>query len=143
LGYVKYVGSHNATSGINYFRGIPYAQPPLGSLRWHKPRPIEENNHFNGQTFDATTPAPMCYQSNPLSLDAAFDQLGLAHNGIPIGNQSEDCLILDVLVPDKPVSGRLPVMVQIHGGGYTIGSAGSTPGDGIVHASEGKIIGIS
>jgi carboxylesterase type B len=55
---------------------------------------------------------------------------------------SEDCLILDVLVPSKPVSSNLPVLLQIHGGGYVSGSA-QTPGDGLVNASNGQIMYVS
>lgn len=51
---------------------------------------------------------------------------------------SEDCLILDVLVPTRPVSKQLPVVVQIHGGGFSSGNAESYPGDAMVHASDGQ-----
>ena len=56
---------------------------------------------------------------------------------------SEDCLILDVLRPAHPSSERLPVMVQIHGGGYTQGNAQSYPGDAMVNASDGNLIYVS
>jgi len=68
LGYVKYVGRNNDTAGISYFRGIPFAQPPLGDLRWQKPRNIESKNDFNGKIFNATEIAPGCYQSQPESI---------------------------------------------------------------------------
>jgi hypothetical protein len=126
LGYVRYTGSCNTTSGINYYRGIPYAQPPVGELRWRKPRAIEQNNSFNGQTIAATTIARPCVQGAPLPLARAFADPGV-----------EDCLVLDVLVPMKPVSKRLPVLVEIHGGGYTLGSAQSAQGDTLVYASQG------
>ena len=131
LGYVKYYGSYNATSGINLFRGIPFAQPPLGDLRWRKPRPIEAKNSFNGQNMSAVNPAPACYQAAPLPIRAIIAPSLL----LP---QSENCLILDVLVPAQPVSTALPVLFQIHGGGYTAGDADSEPGDAFVHASQGK-----
>ncbi|ROW07763.1 hypothetical protein VMCG_03431 [Cytospora schulzeri] len=54
--------------------------------------------------------------------------------------QSEDCLILDVLVPSTPSSKNLPVMVQIHGGGFTTGNALTAPGDAMVNASDGGLI---
>jgi len=68
LGYARYVGYNNATAGISYFRGIPFAQPPLGDLRWQKPRSIESGNDFDGQLFNATEIAPGCYQSQPESI---------------------------------------------------------------------------
>lgn len=144
LGYVKYAGYQNATAGINYYRGIPYAQPPTGNLRWRKPRPIEASNNFGGKTVNATQIGPACYQSLPLW---SYLQPG-SHNGssfeaTPQG-QSEDCLILDVLVPVTPVSSSLAVMVQIHGGGYTEGNgAYSYPGDALVNASNGQLIYVS
>ena len=56
---------------------------------------------------------------------------------------SEDCLALDVLVPSSPASDSLAVLVQIHGGGYTLGNAETYPGDALVHASAGKLIYVS
>jgi len=70
LGYVSYAGYTNATAGINYFRGIPYAQSPTGQLRWQKPQPIEASNNFTGQVINATQIAPGCYQSTPEALIA-------------------------------------------------------------------------
>ena len=57
--------------------------------------------------------------------------------------ESEDCLILDVLTPIQPKSDRLPVMVQIHGGGYTEGNAQSYPGDAMVNSSDSGLIYVS
>jgi len=92
--------------------------------------PIEWSNDFDyNKVYDASQIGPQCYQTLPQSLYAPLPDA-------PQGS-SEDCLILDVLVPDAPVSPRLPVMVQIHGGGYTIGNAESYPGDAMVHASNG------
>lgn len=131
LSYAKYKGYSNASTGINYFRGIPYAQPPVNDLRWRKPRSIEHDNSLIGRTISATQIAPACYQGLPEMLSSYTEVVFSA-------NQSEDCLTLDVLVPAEPVSTALPVLVQIHGGGYTFGSAQSVPGDALVHASHGK-----
>ena len=117
--------------------------PPTGPLRWQKPRPIESANNFSGTLVDATHIAPACYQSIPLwdYIPSEINATGFA--ATPQG-QSEDCLTLDVLVPSKPVSTALPVLLQIHGGGYTTGNAAySYPGDAIVNASAGSLIYVS
>jgi hypothetical protein len=139
LGYVSYRGYQNATAGINYYRGIPYAQPPIGSLRWRKPRVIEASNDFAGQVVDVTKIAPACYQSLPFSLYSPANVSNTSFIATPQG-QSEDCLILDILVPSRPISKSIPVLVQLHGGGYTEGSAQSYPGDALVYASSGSLI---
>lgn len=149
LGYAKYAGYTNTTTGINYYRGLHYAQPPIGALRWQKPVPIEASSNVTGQTIQATTISPACIQGYP-SWAYAADQEPGAFSATPQG-QSEDCLTLDVLVPShpKPATGSsggsagLPVMVQIHGGGYTVGNAQSYPGDAMVHASNGGLLYVS
>lgn len=144
LGYVKYTGYTNATAGIDYYRGLPYAEPPVGALRWQKPVPIESayaaNLSSTVQTLPATTQAPACIQGYP-EWQYADDQEPGAFAATPQG-QSEDCLILDVLVPSSAAAttattsgAGLPVVVQIHGGGYTVGNALSYPGDALVNAS--------
>ncbi|KUI70471.1 Lipase 2 [Cytospora mali] len=135
LGYVQYAGYANETAGVNYYRGIKYASAPTGPLRWQKPSPIEADPTYTGQIIQATTLAPACYQALPTYLPQSFAE-------IPQG-QSEDCLILDVLVPSKPSSENLPVMLQIHGGGYGVGNALTFPGDAMVNASDGGLIYVS
>ena len=135
LGYIKYADGHNATTGINYYRGICYAESPTGDLRWREPVPIKQNASYTDQTIDATQYGLGCYQGTP--------HWSGPPNPAPLGVsiQSEDCLFLDVLVPVKPISSRLPVMVQIHGGGYTEGSSYTVaPGDALVNVSNGGMI---
>ena len=97
--------------------------------------PIEWSNDFDSSTvYDASTIGPACYQSLPQSL---YQPINESFAYTPQGT-SENCLTVDVLVPTHPVSKSLPVMVQIHGGGYTSGSAQSYPGDAMVNASDGK-----
>lgn len=135
LGYVQYSGFQNATIGINYYRGIRFAEAPVSDLRWREPRPIELSSNYTGQMMDASQYGPACYQGVPYSLQALTGPIASALL------QSEDCLLLDVLVPMKPASASLPVMVQIHGGGYTLGSSSTVaPGDAMVNASNGNII---
>jgi hypothetical protein len=68
LGYASYLGYTNESVGITYYRGLQYAQPPVGPLRWRKPRPIEASSELASGTLNATVIAPSCYQSAPESL---------------------------------------------------------------------------
>ncbi|KAM5349663.1 hypothetical protein ACJ41O_006168 [Fusarium nematophilum] len=129
---VEYLGVQNKTSGINNFRGIKYAQAPVGNLRWRAPVPIRHRKGSK-KTINATLPGPACWQSQPgWRADTNFT--------IP---QDEDCLLLDVQVPSNPVSDKLPVLVLIHGGGYLAGSTYFTSGDSLVHQSNGSMIFVS
>lgn len=143
LGYAKYAGWTNSTIGISYFRALHYAQPPTGELRWQKPVPIESSTNLTGQTIDAKSIGPACIPGYPeWDYAEAVAPGSFAYDAY---GQSEDCLLLDVLVPATPqnITGGLPVLFQIHGGGYTEGSAQSYPGDALVHASDGGLIYVS
>lgn len=90
---------------MNYY-GIRYAVPPLGDLRWREPMDIESHGGYDPSVvMDATTRGPICVQGIPY-----WRQTSNARG-------SEDCLLLDVLVPTTPANNYLPVLVQIHGGG--------------------------
>ncbi|XP_076059058.1 juvenile hormone esterase-like isoform X2 [Oratosquilla oratoria] len=95
------------------FRGIPYAKPPVGPLRFKDPVPAGK---WKG-TRDASSDPPRCLQQ-PLDL---LLQGQIAADG------EEDCLYLNVFTPDLDVKSRLPVMVWVHGGGFFSGEASSYP----------------
>jgi para-nitrobenzyl esterase len=97
-------------NGVAAFKGIPYAAPPLGELRWRAPQPVKPWKAVR----PATTYAHDCLQ-NPFSDDQAP----------PIPPTSEDCLYLNVLTPAEKPATPLPVMVWFYGGGSVIG--GTTP----------------
>ena len=102
----------NESRGVRVFRGIPYARPPVGPLRFQPPQPAEP---WSG-TLEAT-------RSGPVSVQAALPFLRFVNAGA--ARQSEDCLYLNVWTPALD-GARRPVFVWIHGGGFLVG-AGSTP----------------
>jgi carboxylesterase type B len=109
----------------------------VGDLRWRPPFNTEEIQYLDpGEPKDATKPGPICFQGTP-----AWFRVNL---GTSTSKESEDCLLLDVSVPTKPNSNApLPVMVQIHGGGFTLGDASLYSGDALVAHSRGSIIYVS
>jgi para-nitrobenzyl esterase len=93
--------------GGAFFLGIPYAAAPTGELRWRDPRPAP---HWSGAR-DATHYGSACMQP------------AAGWNDSLIPTASEDCLFLNIWTPKLDSSARLPVMVWIHGGGFTGGGA--------------------
>ena len=112
-------GAYSALApGVMTFKGVPFAAAPTDELRWHPPAPVEP---WSG-VRDATTTGPMCIQER--GGDVA---------------QSENCLFLNVWAPDETSELR-PVMVWIHGGGYTGGSGSSSLYDGTSFASRNVVL---
>ena len=103
-----------AEGGVLAFRGVPFAQPPVGDLRWRAPEPPEPWPDVR----DATAFGPCAIQS---TIPGTVGEL----IGIATHETSEDCLYLNVWTPALDNAKR-PVMVWIHGGGNTVG-AGSQP----------------
>ena len=92
------------------FLGVPYAEAPVGDLRFRMPRsPVKWNS-----TFDATKRGPACYQVAVATLIAQ-----------QIFEQSEDCLTMDIYIDGNRTDpqAKMPVMIFIHGGGFVIGSS--------------------
>ena len=98
---------------LSLFRGIPYAEPPVGPRRFRPPAPVTP---WTGDR-DATAFGAIAEQS-PSPLEAMFGGRRPA--------TSEDCLTLNVWTPGGPDDGRRPVLVWVHGGAFLTGS-GSTP----------------
>ncbi|KQW84025.1 carboxylesterase [Brevundimonas sp. Root1279] len=110
--------------GVKSFKGVPYAQPPVGPLRWRAPQRAEA---WNGER-DAGRLAAICIQP-PANGD----------NGVGPLPMSEDCLTLNVWAPEK-AEGPLPVMFWIHGGGLNNGSGTAALYDGTNLAKRGVVV---
>ena len=118
---------HGATSGsIRSFKGIPYAAPPLGNLRWRAPQPVASWHEVR----PAVDYGPDCMQK-PIPGDAA------ASGGV----FSEDCLFVNVWRPASRARGNaLPVLVWIHGGGFLNGGSSTPLNDGSSLARQGLVV---
>lgn len=111
-------GAKDAT--VKFYRGIPFAKPPVGALRWTKPQTPAD---WTG-TRDATKSGNICTQRESIRT--------WQETGKIVGN--EDCLYLDVYRPNNDVSSGMPVYFYIHGGSNTSGSAADY--DGSAMAAE-------
>lgn len=112
--------------GVQSFKGIPYAAPPVGQLRWRDPA---EPAPWTG-TRKADTYGTSCLQK--------FEQSDMTP-GDP-GAMSEDCLFLNVWTPDARAGAKLPVMVWIHGGAFVIGASNYATTDGSNLAKRGAVV---
>jgi para-nitrobenzyl esterase len=112
-------------SGVLSFKGIPFASPPVGSLRWRAPQPVKK---WKGRR-DATKFGPDCLQQ-PFPPDDA-----------PLRTKSaEDCLYLNIWTPEAPQrNARLPVIVWIYGGGFVNGGTSPAIYDGSAFARDGLV----
>lgn len=121
-------GTNGTSPDIRVYRGIPYAAPPVGDLRWKAPQPPAS---WQG-VRQATEFSNACWQM-PYPPAAAIYQSKLP----PL---NEDCLYLNIWTPAKSAKDRLPVMVWIHGGGFTRGTANTHAYDGEALARKGAVI---
>src|SRR5579871_6495275 len=115
------------TYNVRLFRGIPYAAPPVGDLRWKAPQPVvpwqgvKAADHFSA----------VCMQPATETEGNAWRE-GL----VPM---SEDCLYINVWTPAQSPGAKLPVMVFIHGGGNVRGAASENQYDGAYLAKKGVV----
>jgi len=89
---------------VKKFKGIPYAAPPVGDLRWKPPQPVESWEGIR----ECTQMSDISPQVEPPGMVSGF-------------TISEDCLYLNVLTPARQPDEKLPVLVWMHGGGYSMG----------------------
>ena len=110
---------------VKSFLGIPYAAAPVGDLRWKAPQPVAK---WTGMK-KATEFGFHCMQGKVFG-DMVFHDPGA----------SEDCLTLNIWIPDKHVEPKLPVMVWIYGGGFVAGTTSEARQDGYNLAQQGVIV---
>jgi para-nitrobenzyl esterase len=114
-------------SGVRVYKGIPYAKPPVGDMRWKAPQApaswtgVRQATNFGASCMQAPYPENSPYYS-------------------PLGPVGEDCLYLNVWTAAKSAKERRPVMVWVHGGGYTRGSGSTATYDGDVLANKGAVV---
>lgn len=112
------------SSGIHSFKGIPYAAPPIGDLRWREPQPVKNwdsvlvADHFGPQAMQTHIFSDMVFRS---------------------AGTSEDCLYLNVWTPAKSDTARLPVLVYFYGGGFVAGDGSEYRYDGESMAQKGVV----
>jgi para-nitrobenzyl esterase len=118
-----------ANNGALVWRGIPFAEPPIGPLRWRAPRPP---GTWEGELAALRHGSP------------SVQDLSLAHPFVDDDGDglvgTEDCLYLNVFAPDDASMGPLPVMYWIHGGGNVGGHNASATYDGAVLAQRHRVV---
>ena len=115
------------SQGVLAFKGIPYADAPVGELRWQPPKPPKP---WDG-VRDASVLGHRCWVNVP------NNRIGGAIAGVP---EDEDCLYLNVWTAAKSASERRPVMVWLHGGGFQFGTSGEHGTDGTLLAQKGVVL---
>ncbi|KAF8869963.1 Alpha/Beta hydrolase protein [Infundibulicybe gibba] len=165
LGYAKYQGFVDPTTHNTHFLGVRYAAAPTGPLRWSAPQTPQDAVGIQ----QANTQPPICFQGSP----GRADKSPFPNKNIPFQpgqgsvdkssfhvksragvstTESEDCLFLNVFTPGNLSENtqNLPVVVWIHGGGYTSGSASLAlpgtdamyDGDDLIREANGGVVAV-
>lgn len=118
-------GTGKQKSGVRMFKGIPFAAPPVGDLRWKPPQPAKNwKGVKNAKNF-----AARCMQQ-PVFSDMVFRSAGMR----------EDCLYLNIWTPANKKSEKLPVLVYFYGGGFVAGDGSELRYDGESLAEKGIVV---
>lgn len=106
-------------NGLTIYKGIPFAAPPVGDLRWRAPQPAEKWEGI--KQADKFAAVPM-------------------QGGNPTPGKSEDCLYLNIWTPSKSEKEKIPVLVWIYGGGFSFGSTSDPVHNGEHLARKGVVL---
>jgi para-nitrobenzyl esterase len=118
-------GTYDVRTGIQRFLGVPFAQPPVGELRWKAPQPVIPWTGVRQATQFGPSPVQ----------GWVFPDIFLRSSGM-----SEDCLYLNVWTPAKRAGERLPVLLYYYGGGFTVGDGSEARYDGAAMAAKGCVV---
>jgi para-nitrobenzyl esterase len=117
-------GTFNQATNIRSFKGIPYALPPVGNLRWKEPQPpanwdgVRKADHFSHMPMQKRVFSDMIFRADTMS---------------------EDCLYLNIWTPAKSANEKLPVLVYFYGGGFVGGDGSESRYDGESMAQKGIV----
>jgi para-nitrobenzyl esterase len=128
----KLQGVLDSTGKVLVYKGIPYAMPPVGTLRWAEPQPAEP--------WDSVK---VCDKFGPAAMQGALQEGTLYWKefyNCPVPEKSEDCLYLNVWAPASKTPGGYPVAVWIHGGAFMQGYGHEMEFDGENFAKKGVIL---
>ena len=123
-------GVRNSTDDVTAFKGIPFAAPPVGDLRWKAPEPAK---HWDGiRKCDSFGPSPM--QAKPVPMMVYTSEFLIPEKPI-----SEDCLYLNVWTNARKKTDKKPVLIWIYGGGFGSGGSACPIYDGEALAKKGIV----
>ena len=119
-----------AHDSVQIYKGVPYAKPPVGELRWRAPQPPQAWEDIKKANAFADGCVQDVVGSRPPWTEAFMHQ----------GDVSEDCLYLNVWTAAQEADARRPVLVYIHGGGFNEGSGSVAVYDGAELAKKGLVV---
>jgi para-nitrobenzyl esterase len=123
-------GVDGKTAGVQIFKGIPYAAPPVGDLRWRPPQPpVKWDGVRKADKFSDSCVQNLARSRNPWTAEFMVQN-----------DASEDCLCLNVWTAAKSATERRPVFVWIHGGGFNEGSGEVAVYDGEELSKKGLVV---